>query len=177
MDRGSCTPLRGQGPACPQEEGHITHSGSESVDPFNIGWPMLPGGSPWYITFERADMRTCPARNRLSLWKPITAARTRWPINLALKRPVRYMAKKEAFDPVMASSNTSWCAFSSHIPSTANVPARVLSGRPYPISTVGIAWAFFPEGTVFDDEVLHPSLTVAAYFAWKTGVRRCFPWG
>ncbi len=92
-------------------------------------------------------------------------------INLALRRPVRYMAKKEAFDPRNGLLEYLMVRIFFAYPVDRERPGPDTIRSTLSYLERGDCVGIFPEGTRHDDEVLHPFTHGAAYFAWKTGVR------
>lgn len=92
-------------------------------------------------------------------------------VNLALRRPVRYMAKKEAFDPRNSFLECLMVRLFGAFPVDREKPGPESIRRTLSYLERGDCVGIFPEGTRFDDRILHPFAQGAAYFAWKSGVR------
>jgi len=92
-------------------------------------------------------------------------------INLALKRPVRYMAKKEAFDPRNSLFEYLMVRIFFAFPVDREKPGPDAIRRTVSFLDNNECVGIFPEGTRHDDRKLHPFINGAAYFAWKTGVQ------
>ena len=91
-------------------------------------------------------------------------------IGLALKRPVHFMAKKEAFDPRNSLFEYALVRLFGAFPVDREHPGPESIRRTISFLDEGKCVGIFPEGTRFKDEVLHPFEHGAAYFGWKTGV-------
>ncbi len=92
-------------------------------------------------------------------------------VNLALRRPVRYMAKKEAFNPRNSLFECLMVRFFFAYPVDRERPGPDSIRRTMEFLRRGDCVGIFPEGTRHEDTKLHPFTHGAAYFAWKTGVR------
>ena len=92
-------------------------------------------------------------------------------VNLMLGRPVRYMAKKETFDPRNGLLEYLMVRIFFAYPVDRERPGPDAIRRTISYLDRGDCVGIFPEGTRHADEVLHPFTHGAAYFAWKTGVR------
>jgi 1-acyl-sn-glycerol-3-phosphate acyltransferase len=92
-------------------------------------------------------------------------------VNLAVKRPVRYMAKKEAFDPRNSLFECLMVRIFFAYPVDRDKPGPDSIRRTIEFLKKGDCVGIFPEGTRYEDAKIHPFTHGAAYFAWKTGVR------
>lgn len=90
-------------------------------------------------------------------------------IGLALKRSVRFMAKKETFDPRNSFLECLMVRLFGAFPVDRERPGPESIRRTLSFLDDGDAVGIFPEGTRFDDHKLHPFEAGAAYFAWKSG--------
>ena len=90
-------------------------------------------------------------------------------IGLALKRPVHFMAKKEAFNPRNSLLEYLLVRLFGAFPVDREHPGPESIRLTMSFLDAGKCVGIFPEGTRFKDEVLHPFEHGAAYFAWKTG--------
>lgn len=91
-------------------------------------------------------------------------------IGLALKRPVHFMAKKEAFNPRNGLLECLLVRLFGAFPVDREHPGPESIRLTISFLDAGKCVGIFPEGTRFKDEALHPFEHGAAYFAWKTGV-------
>lgn len=91
-------------------------------------------------------------------------------VGLALKRPVHYMAKKEAFDPRNSLFEYLLVRLFGAFPVDREHPGPESIRRTVSLLDKGKCVGIFPEGTRHKDKVLHSFEYGAAYFAWKTGV-------
>jgi 1-acyl-sn-glycerol-3-phosphate acyltransferase len=92
-------------------------------------------------------------------------------VNLAIRRPVRYMAKKEAFDPRNSLFECLIVRIFFAYPVDRDRPGPDSIRRTMDFLKKGDCVGIFPEGTRHEDTKIHSFTNGAAYFAWKTGVR------
>jgi len=92
-------------------------------------------------------------------------------VNIALRRPVRYMAKKEAFDPRNSFFEYLMVRIFFAYPVDRDRPGPEAIRRTLSFLEKNQCVGIFPEATRHEDQKLHPFTHGAAYFAWKTGVR------
>lgn len=92
-------------------------------------------------------------------------------VNIAVRRPVRYMAKKEAFDPRNSLLEYLMVRIFFAYPVDRDRPGPEAIRRTISFLDHDECVGIFPEGTRHDDRKLHPFTHGASYFAWKTGVR------
>jgi 1-acyl-sn-glycerol-3-phosphate acyltransferase len=92
-------------------------------------------------------------------------------VNLAVRRPVRYMAKKEAFDPRNSLFEYLMVRIFFAYPVDRERPGPEAVRQTVEFLDKGDCIGIFPEGTRHEDTRLHSFTHGAAYFAWKTGVQ------
>lgn len=90
-------------------------------------------------------------------------------INLVLRRPVHYMAKKESFDPRNGLFECLMVRLFGAYPVDRERPGPEVIRTTEKLLDSGECVGVFPEGTRFPDTSLHPFEDGAAYIAWKTG--------
>ena len=137
---------------------------------FYIGWPIFRVVAMVYH-FRKSGYENVPRKEPLIVVANHNSRKDPVAINLALRRPVRYMAKKEAFDPRNGLFEYLMVRFFFAYPVDRDRPGPDAIRQTISFLDRGDCVGIFPEGTRFDDEVLHPFTHGAAYFAWKTGVR------
>ncbi len=91
-------------------------------------------------------------------------------INIILKRPVHYMAKKEAFDPKNGLFEYLMVSLFGAFPVDREHPGPEAIHAAERFIAKGECLGMFPEATRYPDELLHPFEPGAAYFAWKLKV-------
>ena len=89
-------------------------------------------------------------------------------INLMLRRPVHYMAKKESFDRHNGLFEYLMVSLFGAFPVDREHPGPEVVHNIEKLLGAGKCVGIFPEGTRFPDLVLHPFEDGAAYLAWKT---------
>lgn len=137
---------------------------------FHIGWSIFRVVAiAYHIRFSGYD--NVPRKEPLLVVANHNSRKDPVAINLALRRPVRYMAKKEAFDPRNGLFEFLMVRMFFAYPVDRERPGPEAIRRTMAYLDRGDCVGIFPEGTRHDDEVLHPFTHGAAYFAWKTGVR------
>lgn len=91
-------------------------------------------------------------------------------IALAIKRPVRFMAKKELFEKGASCFERSMAtAFGAFPVDRDNLDTEAFRNG-LDLLGKGHVVGIFPEGTRHDDKILHSFEPGAAYFAWKAKV-------
>jgi 1-acyl-sn-glycerol-3-phosphate acyltransferase len=90
-------------------------------------------------------------------------------INLMMRRPVHYMAKKESFDWHNGIFEYLMVRLFGAFPVDREHPGPEVIRTTEKLLADGGCIGIFPEGTRFPDQLLHPFEGGAAYFAWKTG--------
>ncbi len=91
-------------------------------------------------------------------------------IQILMKRPVHYMAKKEAFDPRNSLLEYLMVNLFGAFPVDRGHPGPEAIHRAAAFIQKGECLGIFPETTRWPDEYLHPFAPGAAYFAWKLKV-------
>jgi 1-acyl-sn-glycerol-3-phosphate acyltransferase len=137
---------------------------------FYIGWPIFRVVAAAYH-FRSSGYENVPRKEPLIVVSNHNSRKDPAAINLALRRPVRYMAKKEAFDPRNSLFECFMVRMFFAYPVDRDRPGPEAIRRTISYLDAGDCVGIFPEGTRFDDKVLHPFTNGAAYFAWKTGVQ------
>lgn len=90
-------------------------------------------------------------------------------INIMMRRPVRYMAKKESFDWRNGIFECLMVRLFGAFPVDREHPGPDVVRTAEELLGRGECVGIFPEGTRFPDTSLHPFSDGAAYVAWKTG--------
>lgn len=90
-------------------------------------------------------------------------------INLMLRRPVHYMAKKESFDWHNGPFECLMVHLFGAFPVDRERPGPEVIRTTEKLLADGSCVGIFPEGTRYPDHLLHPFEGGAAYFAWKSG--------
>ncbi len=90
-------------------------------------------------------------------------------INLALRRPVHYMAKKEAFDPKNGLFECLMVRLFGAFPVDREHPGPEVIHTTEELLNKGSCIGIFPEEHRYPDNHLHHFRDGAAYIAWKTG--------
>ena len=90
-------------------------------------------------------------------------------INLMMRRPVHYMAKKESFDWHDGIFEYLMVRLFGAFPVDRDRPGPEVIRTTERLLARGECVGIFPEGTRFPDTSLHPFSDGAAYIAWKTG--------
>jgi len=134
---------------------------------FWIGWSIFRVVATYY-RFRYTGSENAPRKEPLLVVSNHISRKDPVPINLALKRPVHYMAKKEAFDPRNSIFEYLMVRIFFAYPVDRERPGPEAIRRTIEFLDKGECVGIFPEGTRYDDEVLHPFTHGAAYFAWKT---------
>jgi 1-acyl-sn-glycerol-3-phosphate acyltransferase len=137
---------------------------------FYIGWPIFRVVAMVYH-FRKSGYENVPRKEPLIVVANHNSRKDPVAINLALRRPVRYMAKKEAFDPRNGLFEYLMVRLFFAYPVDRERPGPDAIRQTISYLNHGDCVGIFPEGTRHDDESLHPFTHGAAYFAWKTGVR------
>jgi 1-acyl-sn-glycerol-3-phosphate acyltransferase len=137
---------------------------------FYIGWPIFRVVAMAYH-FRKSGYENVPRKEPLIVVANHNSRKDPVAINLALRRPVRYMAKREAFDPRNSLFECLMVRFFFAYPVDRDHPGPDAIRRTISFLDRGDCVGIFPEGTRHGDEILHPFTHGAAYFAWKTGVR------
>ncbi len=91
-------------------------------------------------------------------------------INITLRRPVHYMAKKEAFDRKNSLLEYLMVNLFGAFPVDREHPGPEAIHMAEEFIAKGECLGIFPETTRHPDELLHPFAPGAAYFAWKLKV-------
>jgi 1-acyl-sn-glycerol-3-phosphate acyltransferase len=91
-------------------------------------------------------------------------------VNIAVGRPVHYMAKKEAFDPRNSLFEYLMVRIFFAYPVDRDRPGPDSIRRTVELLEKGECVGIFPEGTRHEDTRVHPFTHGAAYFAMKSGV-------
>jgi 1-acyl-sn-glycerol-3-phosphate acyltransferase len=137
---------------------------------FYIGWHIFRVVAMVYH-FRSSGYDNVPRKDPLLVVSNHNSRKDPVAINLALKRPVRYMAKKEAFDPRNGIFEYLMVRIFFAYPVDRERPGPDAIRRTISYLDQGDCVGLFPEGTRHEDEVLHPFTHGAAYFAWKSGVQ------
>ncbi len=137
---------------------------------FLIGWPIFRVVAMYY-RYNYSGYENVPRDEALIVVANHISRKDPVAVNLALKRPVRYMAKKEAFDPRNGLFECLMVRLFFAYPVDRDRPGPDSIRQTMEFLERGDCVGIFPEGTRFPDEKLHPFTHGASYFAWKTGVR------
>lgn len=137
---------------------------------FYVGWPIFRVVAMIYH-FRKSGYENVPRKEPLIVVANHNSRKDPVAINLALRRPVRYMAKKEAFNPRNGLFECLMVRIFFAYPVDRDRPGPDAIRRTISFLDRGDCVGIFPEGTRHEDEILHPFTHGAAYFAWKTGVR------
>ncbi|MBN2025796.1 MAG: 1-acyl-sn-glycerol-3-phosphate acyltransferase [Actinobacteria bacterium] len=137
---------------------------------FMIGWPIFRVVAMYY-RFTYTGYENVPRKEPLLVVSNHISRKDPVAINLALRRPVRYMAKKEAFDARNGLFEFLMVRIFFAYPVDRERPGPEAIRQTIAFLDKGDCVGIFPEGTRHPDTTLHPFTNGAAYFAWKTGVR------
>jgi 1-acyl-sn-glycerol-3-phosphate acyltransferase len=137
---------------------------------FFIGWPIFRVVAMRYH-YRYSGYENVPRKEPLIVVSNHISRKEPVAINLALKRPVRFMAKKEAFDWRNSILEYLMVRIFFAYPVDRERPGPDAIRRTIDYLEHNDCVGIFPEGTRFEDKVLHPFTNGAAYFAWKTGVQ------
>lgn len=137
---------------------------------YTIGRPIFRVVAAFYH-FRFSGRENVPRKEPLLVVSNHNSRKDPVAVNLALARPVRYMAKKEAFDPRNSLFECLMVRLFFAYPVDRDRPGPEAIRRTMAFLEKGDCVGIFPEGTRFEDAGLHPFTNGAAYFAWKTGVR------
>jgi 1-acyl-sn-glycerol-3-phosphate acyltransferase len=136
---------------------------------FAIGWPIFRCVACFY-RYRCSGHENVPRKDPLLVVANHISRKDPVAVNLALRRPVRYMAKKEAFDPRNSLLECLMVHIFFAYPVDRDKPGPDSIRRTLDFLEKNECVGIFPEATRFDDNVLHPFTNGASYFAWKTGV-------
>jgi 1-acyl-sn-glycerol-3-phosphate acyltransferase len=137
---------------------------------FYIGWSIFRVVATAYH-LRSSGYENVPRKEPLLVVANHNSRKDPVAINLALRRPVRYMAKKEAFDPRNGIFEYLMVRIFFAFPVDREHPGPEAIRLTISYLDKGDCVGLFPEGTRHDDTVLHPFTHGASYFAWKTGLR------
>lgn len=137
---------------------------------FSIGWPVFRLIAILYH-YSYSGYESVPRKEPLLVVSNHITRKDPVAINLALKRPVHYMAKKEAFQLKNSIFEAIMVRTFFAYPVDRERPGPESIRRTVSFLENNECVGIFPEGTRFDDKKLHPFTNGAAYFAWKTGVQ------
>ena len=137
---------------------------------FWIGWLIFRLVACFYH-YRCSGYENVPRKGALLVVSNHNSRKDPVAINLALRRPVRYMAKKEAFDPRNSLLEYLMVRIFFAYPVDRERPGPEAIRRTMDFLAAGDCVGIFPEGTRHDDQALHPFTHGAAYFAWKAGVQ------
>lgn len=137
---------------------------------FSIGWPIFRVVAAIY-RYRCFGYYNVPRKEPLLVVSNHNSRKDPVAVNLALRRPVRYMAKKEAFNPGNGLFECLMVRIFFAYPVDRERPGPEAIRRTIDFLDKGDCIGIFPEGTRHYDRIIHPFTHGAAYFAWKTGVR------
>jgi 1-acyl-sn-glycerol-3-phosphate acyltransferase len=137
---------------------------------FYIGWSIFRVVAIRY-RYRYSGYENVPRKEPLLVVSNHISRKEPVAINLALKRPVRFMAKKEAFDWRNGIFECLMVRIFFAYPVDRERPGPESIRRTVSFLDNNECVGIFPEGTRFEDNKLHPFTNGAAYFAWKTGVQ------
>jgi 1-acyl-sn-glycerol-3-phosphate acyltransferase len=136
---------------------------------FPIGWAIFRVVAMFY-RYRSSGYENVPRKGPLIVVSNHISRKDPVGINLALRRPVRFMAKKEAFDPRNSLFEYLMVRIFFAYPVDRDRPGPDAIRRTIGFLDNGECVGIFPEGTRYDDLALHPFTHGAAYFAWKSDV-------
>ncbi|OFW59735.1 MAG: hypothetical protein A2Y75_05010 [Candidatus Solincola sediminis] len=137
---------------------------------FLIGWPIFRVVAiPYHYGYS--GYQNVPRKEPLLVVSNHISRKDPVGINLALRRPVRFMAKKEAFEWRNSIFECLMVRIFFAYPVDRERPGPDSIRRTIAYLENNECVGIFPEGTRHQDGKLHTFTNGAAYFAWKTGVK------
>lgn len=137
---------------------------------FLIGWPIFRVVAiPYHYRYSGYE--NVPRKEPLLVVSNHMSRKDPVAVNLALRRPVRFMAKKEAFQWKNSILECLMVRIFFAYPVDRERPGPDSIRRTIAYLENSECVGIFPEGTRYDDDKLHAFTNGAAYFAWKTGVQ------